>query len=89
MFSDTKFVDKVKVRFAYFKANQNIIEDKIYAYANKLNLAQQENDAKWNTLGIYVWPNPVVFDTYSEEVNRLKTWYTQRMTWLDSALNNL
>lgn len=89
LFTDSVFVETVKTRFAYFKANQNLIWDKIDAYANKLNLAQQENDAKWNTLGRYVWPNPMVFDTYSEEVEHLKTWYSQRMTWLDSALNNL
>jgi hypothetical protein len=89
LFTDRAFVDKVKFRFAYFKANQNLILDKIDAYAAKLDLAQQENDKKWQTLGVYVWPNPLVFDTYSEEVAHLKTWYSQRMTWLDDALNNL
>jgi spore coat protein CotH len=89
LFTDIVFLEKVKARFAYFKGNQNLILDKIDAYADKLNLAQQENDAKWETLGKYVWPNPVVFDTYGEEVTHLKTWYSQRMTWLDSALNNL
>uniref|UniRef100_UPI0025CF3C7E CotH kinase family protein n=1 Tax=uncultured Paraglaciecola sp. TaxID=1765024 RepID=UPI0025CF3C7E len=89
LFTDSVFLEKVKTRFAYFKVNQNLILDKIDDYADKLNLAQQENDTKWNTLGNYVWPNPLVFDTYSEEVNQLKTWYAQRMTWLDGALNNL
>jgi hypothetical protein len=89
LFTDSVFVEKVKTRFAYFKANQNLILDKIDAYADKLNLAQQENDLKWGTLGTYVWPNPLVFDTYTEEVLHLKTWYSQRMAWLDGALNNL
>jgi spore coat protein CotH len=89
LFTDSVFVDKVKTRFTYFKNNQNVIMDKIDAYADKLNLAQQENDAKWETLGKYVWPNPLVFDTYSEEVTHLKTWYSQRMAWLDDALNHL
>ena len=89
LFTDSVFLEKVKTRFAYFKVNQNLILDKIDDYADKLNLAQQENDTKWNTLGNYVWPNPLVFDTYCEEVNQLKTWYAQRMTWLDGALNNL
>ena len=71
------------------KDNQNLILDKIDAYAVKLNLAQQENDDKWGTLGMYVWPNPIVFDTYSKEVEHMKTWYSQRMTWLHGALNNL
>ena len=89
LFTDSAFLEKVKTRFAYFKNNQNVIMNKIDAFAIKLNLAQQENDNKWETLGKYVWPNPVVFDTYTEEVAHLKTWYSQRMTWLDGALNNL
>lgn len=89
LFEDDVFVEKIKARFIYFKSNQNFIMGKIDAYAIKLNLAQQENDSKWGTLGEYVWPNPVVFDTYNEEVTYLKTWYSQRMTWLDSALKNL
>jgi spore coat protein CotH len=89
LFTDSTFVDKIKIRFAYFKDNQDLILDKIDAYAVKLNLAQQQNDVKWQTLGRYVWPNPVWFDTYSEEVTHLKAWYRQRMTWLDGALNNL
>jgi hypothetical protein len=31
----------------------------------------------------------VVFDTYTEEVAHLKTWYSQRMKWLDGAFKNL
>jgi spore coat protein CotH len=89
LFTDKLFVEKVKTRFAYFKNNQKLILDKIDVYADKLNLAQQENDDKWQTLGKYVWPNPLVFDTYNEEVTHLKTWYSQRMTWLEGALNNL
>jgi hypothetical protein len=89
LFTDSAFLEKVKTRFAYFKNNQNVIMDKIDAFAIKLNLAQQENDNKWETLGKYVWPNPVVFDTYTEEVAHLKTWYSQRMKWLDGAFKNL
>jgi spore coat protein CotH len=89
LFSDAVFVEKVKTRFAYFKDNQQLILDKIDAYAVKLNLAQQENNAKWQTLGRYVWPNPVWFDTYSEEITHMKAWYRQRMTWLDEGFNSL
>ena len=27
------------------------------------------NDDKWQTIGAYAWPNPVIFDTYQEEVD--------------------
>jgi hypothetical protein len=89
LFSDPAFVEKVKLRFDYFNNNRDLILDKIDAYAEKLKWSQQENDEKWHTLGVYVWPNPVVFDTYAEEVEHLKTWYTARMDWLGNAINNL
>ncbi|WP_019027370.1 CotH kinase family protein [Colwellia piezophila] len=89
LFQDPAFVDKVKVRFSYFKQNQQYILDKIDSHAQKLQWAQQENDNKWHTLGMYVWPNPVVFDTYEEEVEHLKSWYIERMNWLDTAFNKM
>ena len=89
LFQDPAFVVKVKSRFTYFRNNQNVILNKMDYYANYLKYAQEENDIKWNLFGNYVWPNPVVFDTYQEEVNHLKNWYTQRMDWLQTAYNNL
>lgn len=89
LFEDPTFVEKIQTRFAYFKQKQQLILDKIDSYAKKLQWAQQENDNKWHTLGIYVWPNPIVFDTYNEEVAHLKAWYIERMNWLDSAYSSI
>jgi len=89
LFEDRNFVNKVKSRFVYFKQNKSAIIQKIDEYANQLKLAQQENDNVWNTLGIYVWPNPVYYSTYEEEVEHLKNWYSERMNWLDQAINEL
>ena len=89
LFEDETFVDKVKIRFAYFMDNKEFILDKMDFYAEQLKWSQQENDIIWNTLGVYVWPNPVVYNTYDEEVSHLKNWYSQRMDWLQGAYNNL
>ena len=89
LFQDPAFVEKVKTRFTYFRSNQDFILNKIDTYAEQLKWAQQENNDKWQTIGQYVWPNPVVFDTYQEEVGHMKEWYVNRMNWLDSALDSL
>ena len=89
LFEDPDFVSQVKSRFAYFQDNQDLILGKIDSLAAKLKWAQQENNDKWQTVGTYVWPNPVVYDTYEEEVEHLKDWYVQRMAWLDQAVNDL
>lgn len=89
LFQDPLFVSRVKNRFLYFNKNQNLIIDKIDFYANYLSLAQKENDDKWDIIGNYAWPNPVVYNTYEEEVEHLKNWYIKRMNWLDIAFKGL
>lgn len=89
LFQDPNFVRLVQERFTYFNNNRAYLLAKIDEYADKLRYAQAENDAKWQTIGIYVWPNPVVLDSYEAEVGRLKSWFNQRMDWLETALNQL
>ncbi len=89
LFQDPNFVRQVQERFAYYDENRDFLLAKVDEYADKLRYAQAENDARWQTIGIYVWPNPVVLDTYEAEVDRLKSWFNTRMDWLDNALNQL
>lgn len=89
LFDDPAFVAQVKSRFAFYRANQDLILQKIDSYAAKLTYAQEENNNRWQTLGKYVWPNPVYFDSYEEEVAHLKSWYNQRMDWLEEAYESL
>jgi spore coat protein CotH len=89
LFEDPAFVSKVKSRFLFFKEQQNLILSKMDSYSNDLKISHRENNMKWNLLGTYVWPNPVYFHTQQEEVNHLKSWYTNRMNWLTNAFNSL
>ena len=89
LFLDEEFINKVKSRFQYFRQNQDYILEKMDSHADYLNLAQLENNAKWHVIGTYIWPNPVVLDSYEAEVERMKTWYITRMNWLENAINNL
>ena len=89
LFQDPYFVAKIKERFEYFNNNQDLIINKIDSYSEQLKWAQEENDDKWQTMGVFVWPNPVVFDTYQEEVDNMKSWYSTRMSWLESAIDDL
>ena len=89
LLDDPVFVSQVKIKFDYYLEKEQFILDKIDAYAEKLQWAQQENYSKWPTLGQYVWPNPVMFDTHQEEVDHLKQWYQDRMDWLEGAIHSL
>jgi hypothetical protein len=89
LFQDPAFTEMVKTRFNYFKNNEDYIIQTINIYSDKLKWAQTKNNEKWDTLGKYVWPNPVFYDTYDEEINHLKEWYLNRMQWLDDAFKEL
>jgi hypothetical protein len=87
LFLDPYFENLVKQRFLYFYNNTDYLLEKIDNHENYLELAQARNYQKWQTLGIYVWPNPVYFDTHAEEVDHLKSWLTNRMNWLYGEFN--
>lgn len=89
LFNDPYFVGLVKERFKYFRQNQLMILEKIDFHASYLSMAQSENDLRWDCIGNPVWPNPIVFPSYEQEVEHLKSWYNQRMDWLNTAINNL
>jgi hypothetical protein len=86
LFQDPTFVNKVRSRFTYYKGQQSTILEKMDTYAKLLDLTQAKNDLRWDLIGNYVWPNPVAFDTYQEEVDYMKSWYTERMDWLEANL---
>ncbi len=48
--------------------------------------SQQRNFQRWPVLGQYEWPNYYVGATFQDEVNWLKNWVTQRMSWLDANM---
>ena len=62
----------------------------ILAYLDSMALAlddaQVRNYQRWPILGIYVWPNYFIGNTYQEEIDYLKTWLTNRLTWMDNNL---
>ncbi len=89
LLDDPVFAERVKTRFRFFRDQEAQFIAKIDAYADYLKYAQAANDQKWQTLGEYVWPNPVVFDTHAEEVAHLKSWFIQRMNWLNNAIPTL
>ena len=86
MFEDPYFNSLVKDRFLYYETNLDMLLNKIDLIEKYLEKSQQKNFEIWPILGQYVWPNPVYYDTHHEEVEHLKDWIKQRMTWLKTWL---
>jgi hypothetical protein len=90
LFKDPKFVAKVKAKWNAMKGKElKDIPASINKTAAYLELSQRENFKRWNILGIYVWPNQFVLGSYSAEVNQLKKWLDERISWLDVEINKL
>ncbi|MGB2806170.1 MAG: CotH kinase family protein, partial [Sedimentisphaerales bacterium] len=51
-----------------------------------LNEAQARNFVKWPILGIDIWPNWFIAHTYQEEINWMKGWLGNRLTWMDAQI---
>jgi hypothetical protein len=90
LLDDPAFVSLVQDRFTnHYLANKQYILDKIDEQAERLKWSQQENFSKWQILGVYVWPNPIVWDSYDEEVLYLKMWFEERMNWIEGNIGSI
>ena len=89
LFQDPNFVNKVKTRFAYFRSQQIFLLERIDFYASYLDELQQKNHAQWDVFRNIPWPNTSASESYKQEVDELKSWYNDRMDWLDNAIGNL
>lgn len=88
---DTLFNKRLYCR--YTELRQSFLHlDSLNALVDSMALVLDESQArnfvKWPILGTYVWPNPSPIPTsYAGEINKLKTWFSNRLGWLDSQIN--
>ena len=89
LLEDPAYSERLAVRWAELRADQlstaRILE-RIDSVAALVDEAQARNFTRWPILGVDVWPNPYTGETYQEELDYLKNWTTQRLTWLDENL---
>jgi hypothetical protein len=87
---DAGFRNHVKCRWQQLQTT-SLSQLSIYAYIdsvrNYLDESQQRHFNIYPILGVYVWPNPSpLAQTYQEEIDFMKTWISQRITWLNNNL---
>ena len=92
LWQDENFREKVSARYSELRSNifsESHIFEIIDNSVNHLGESINRNFLKWPVLGIYLWPNFQVFDTYDEEILYLKSWISQRLSWMDSQILQL
>ncbi|MBT7727026.1 MAG: hypothetical protein HN702_06515, partial [Flavobacteriales bacterium] len=89
LLDDTTYQNKLKCRWEYLR-ERSFHQDSIFNFIDSISLylndAQQRNFQRWNILGIYVWPNYYVGNTYQDELTFFKTWIGDRLVWIDNNL---
>ncbi len=90
LMDDTLFKNRLKCRWLLLRQtflSNGSIDNYIDSLAQTLNEAQARNFTKWPILGVYVWPNPYPIPaTYAGEIESLKDWIANRMSWLDANM---
>ncbi|MBP6455974.1 MAG: CotH kinase family protein [Chitinophagaceae bacterium] len=54
--------------------------------ANYLRQPASRDSARWQTIGVPIWPNNNVSNTWQGEVDYLKLWLTNRLAWMDANM---
>lgn len=94
LLEDPTFVTQLKERWTTLRAStfaENNMIGKIDGYVDLMETggAINANFNRWQVLGQYVWPNNFVGQTYTEEMEYLKNWISDRLVWLDGAIEGL
>ena len=94
LLQDPVFVAQLKERWSALRGgafSEGSIMTKIDDYNNTLEKAGaiNENFITWPVLGVYIWPNEFVGTTHFSEIDYMKNWIKDRLSWMDKAIGNL
>jgi hypothetical protein len=92
LMNDNDFRNKLKCRWLELRStilSNSSIGSTIDQATAQVGDAATRNFAKWPIHGQYIWPNPYVGNTYSEDVNYMRDWMLRRFTWIDSNLGGV
>jgi hypothetical protein len=89
MLQDTLFANNVRCRWSDLRTSilsDSTLMDYIDSMATMLAEPAIRNFNRWPILGVYVWPNNYVGNTYQEEINYMKNWILARTAWMDANM---
>ncbi|MVM40896.1 T9SS type A sorting domain-containing protein [Spirosoma sp. HMF3257] len=89
LLTDRRFANNVRIKYQALRKTV-LKTERIQAYvdsvATVLTEARTRNFQRWPVIGVYVWPNGYVGQTYQQEIDYLKTWVKNRLEWMDNAI---
>ena len=89
LMADNNFKKQIRSRWQELRTKE-LSNTRINYVIDSMTLALGEapirNFQKWKILGVYVWPNPFIGATFDSEITYLKSWLTNRITWIDGQI---
>ena len=86
MFEDDYFVSVVQAEWEKLKPLLPAFQSKVAQVAENIRDEQITNFGKWQILGKYISVGLINFSTWDEELNYVKQFFADRITWLDSYI---
>jgi hypothetical protein len=89
LMEDSVFVNALHCR--WFDLRQSVLSDAalsnfVDSMSLELAVPAQRHFSQWPILGVYVWPNNFVGNTFQEEMDYMKSWILERVAWMDSNM---
>lgn len=95
LFEEPVFRNQLSIRWTELRSDvfkTSRLNGFIDSVATTLDEAQARNFVRWKTLGVELFRSTPGFEdriTYQQEVNYLKTFLTNRLTWMDENLSSV
>jgi hypothetical protein len=86
LMQDTFFKERFNCRWKELRSTvltNEYFTKSIDSLAIHINESQQRNFQRWPILGVYVWPNQFIGQTFASEINFMKSWIQNRLAWMD------
>lgn len=91
LMSDQQFVNRLKAIYAEYRDKEILSAEKLTGvvdyYENELARSQQLNFTRWPILGSIVHQNYQALGSYEKEVDVVRTFIEERITWMDKKLS--
>ena len=89
MLQDSVFANNLKCRWIDLRTSI-LSDERLINYIDSLGTVLEEpaqrNYDRWPILGVYVWPNNFIGNTYQEELTYMKNWILARTAWMDANM---
>lgn len=89
LFKNRAFIEKVNRRWDELYPRLKELPAFIDAQAEFISRAQERNFTKWPILNTYVWPNVKVTGSWKGELEYMKSFYNERLEWMNKELKTL